>query len=133
MGGASKKRAQAEKKTSGSSGSQPSSGHGYGDTQRSTPKAIPRLDGNRDPGVYGGASGSKAIDYTDPRDLKNISEFLGMAGWSVARGVSLACPLGPVLAYYIPLSMRLWLIRSRMRDNRPGITAFCFLSPPKPM
>jgi len=80
MAGPAKKRAQAEKKPEGSSNG--SSSASRDPTQRSVPKSIPRLDGNRDPGVGG------VLDYTKPTDLKNISEFLGLAGWYQARGVS---------------------------------------------
>jgi eukaryotic translation initiation factor 2C len=79
MAGATKHRAQAEKKPQGSS--QSSSSASRDPTQRST-KSIPRLDGNRDP------SALAPIDYTRPTDLKNISEFLGIGGWYAARGVS---------------------------------------------
>lgn len=83
MAGPAKKRAQAEQKGSGSSEERQSSGRDV--TQRSTPKSIPRLDGNRDP-VFTAAR--KPIDYSNLKDLKNISDFLGMRGWYVARGVS---------------------------------------------
>jgi hypothetical protein len=36
----------------------------------------------QDPSVKG------VLEYTKPTDLKNISEFLGLAGWFTARGVS---------------------------------------------
>jgi hypothetical protein len=77
MGAPAKKRAQAEKVSAGSP-SQPSS-------DGSTPKSIPRLDGNRDPGILAGRA---PVDYSRPNDLKNISDFLGLAGWYAARGVS---------------------------------------------
>ena len=80
MAGPAKKRAQADNKSSGSS--KDSSSESRDLTQRSAPKSIPRLDGNRDP------SFRKAIDYTAPNDLKNLSEFLSMGGWYAARGVS---------------------------------------------
>jgi hypothetical protein len=79
MAGAPKNRAQAEKPPQGSS--QGSSSASRDPTQRSL-KSIPRLDGNRDPGPLA------PIEYTVPTDLKNISEFLGLAGWYAARGVS---------------------------------------------
>jgi eukaryotic translation initiation factor 2C len=75
MGAPAKKRAQAEKQPQGSS--KGSSSASRDPTQRS----IPRLDGNRDPAVA-------PTEYTRPTDLKNISEFLGLAGWYAARGVS---------------------------------------------
>ena len=79
MAGPAKKRAEAEKQPSGSSGG--SSGS-RDPTQRSMTKSIPRLDGNRDPSTL------RPIDYAQAKDLKNLSEFLGMAGWYAARGVS---------------------------------------------
>lgn len=88
MGGPAKRRAEAEKATSSSGGS---SGRSHDATERSTPKSIPRLDGNRDPIVTN--IGHNAIDYSRPQDLKNISEALGYAGWCVARGVSTNAPL----------------------------------------
>lgn len=79
-----KKRAQADKKSSGNGNgsSNGSSSASRDPTQRSEPKSIPRLDGNRDPTLNG------VLDYTKPTDLKNISDFLGTAGWYAARGVS---------------------------------------------
>ncbi|CAN9089423.1 unnamed protein product [Alternaria alternata] len=81
MAGPAKKRAQAEKQSNGSSNG--SSSQSRDPTQRSAPKSIPRLDGNRDPNVRA------PVEYTDPRDLKNISDFLGMAGWYQARGITI--------------------------------------------
>jgi eukaryotic translation initiation factor 2C len=75
-----KKRAQAERQPQGSSSG--SSSASRDPTQRSVVKSIPRLDGNRDPAV------ASVLEYTRPTDLKNISEFLGLAGWYAARGVS---------------------------------------------
>lgn len=75
-----KHRAQAEKQSARSSNG--SSSASRDPTQRSLPKSIPRLDGNRDPTLPG------VLDYTKPTSLKNISEFLGLAGWYAARGVS---------------------------------------------
>jgi eukaryotic translation initiation factor 2C len=80
MAGAAKKRAQAEKQSNCSSNG--SSSESRDPTQRSAPKSIPRLDGNRDPNL------KIAVDYAVPTDLKNISDFLGLAGWYTARGVS---------------------------------------------
>ncbi|KAJ4348243.1 Protein argonaute [Didymosphaeria variabile] len=85
MGGPSKRRAQDEKKSSSSSGN--SSGRSRDATERSVPKSIPRLDGNRDPVTVG--TGSNAVDYSRPQDLKNISEALGYAGWCIARGLEI--------------------------------------------
>lgn len=87
MAGPAKKRAQAEKTTSSSSDTQQSSREDAGRTQRSTPKSIPRLDGNKDPAVSHADPNRAPIDYSRANDLKNISDFLGMAGWYVARGV----------------------------------------------
>lgn len=82
MAGPAKQRAQRERQPQGSSGA--SSAESRDPTQRSAPKCIPRLDGNRDPtGILPGV-----LDYTKPTDLKNISDFLGIAGWYTARGVS---------------------------------------------
>ncbi|KAH9862202.1 hypothetical protein IAQ61_010405 [Plenodomus lingam] len=82
MAGPTKRRAQVEKdpKQDSSKGSSSKSREA---TQVSVPKSIPRLDGNRDPSIK-----VPAIEYTRPTDLKNISEFLGIAGWYTARGVS---------------------------------------------
>ena len=74
-----KKIATREQQSQGSSNG--SASDSRDPTQRSAAQSIPRLDGNRDPNL-------KAIDYTKPTDLKNISEFLGLAGWYAARGVS---------------------------------------------
>jgi hypothetical protein len=93
MAGPPKKRAQAEKQNAGSSESQQSSRDaGYDATKRSSPASIPRLDGNRDPGV---PDRGAAINYSKLTDLKNISEFMGIAGWCVARGVSTPTTLLP--------------------------------------
>lgn len=80
MAGPAKKRAQADKQPSGSSNG--SSSESRDPTQRSVPKSIPRLDGNRDPSI------KAVVDYANPNDLKNISDFLGLGGWYAARGVS---------------------------------------------
>ncbi|KAF2263506.1 Piwi-domain-containing protein [Lojkania enalia] len=85
MAGPAKKRAVIEKQSSGSSDGKASSGHD-GATQRSSPKSIPRLDGNRDPTI---GRGIAPIEYSRTNDLKNISEFLGMKGWYAARGLQL--------------------------------------------
>jgi hypothetical protein len=108
MGGPSKKRAQAEKKGSGSSDAPQSSGDSSGrdDTQRSTPKSIPRLDGNRDPAIR--STKPIAVDYSKPNDLKNISDFLGMAGWYVARGVS-PISSSPIFVV-LPGFLSLWVL-----------------------
>ncbi|KAF1946406.1 Piwi-domain-containing protein [Clathrospora elynae] len=82
MAGPAKKRAQAEKKHSGSSNG--SSSESRDPTQRSTPKSIPHLDGNRDPSIS-----RIPIDYSVPTDLKNISDFLGLGGWYAARGLAI--------------------------------------------
>ncbi|KAK7193057.1 hypothetical protein DPSP01_007599 [Paraphaeosphaeria sporulosa] len=88
MGGPSKRRAKAEKKGTSSSGN--SSGRSRDATERSNPKSIPRLDGNRDPHPTGpGLSRNPVIEYSRPQDLKNISEALGYAGWCVARGLEI--------------------------------------------
>jgi hypothetical protein len=84
MAGPPQNRAQAEKPPQGSS--QGSSSASRDPTQRSL-KSIPSVDGNRDPGALA------PIEYTVPTDLKNISEFLGLAGWYAARGVSTNAPL----------------------------------------
>ncbi|KAJ4291053.1 Protein argonaute [Kalmusia sp. IMI 367209] len=84
MAGPPKRRAQVEKKSTSSAGD--SSGHSRDATERSAPKSIPRLDGNRDPAVKN--PGHNPVDYSKPTDLKNISEALGFAGWCIARGVS---------------------------------------------
>jgi hypothetical protein len=81
MAGPSKRRARAEKKQPSSSGD--SSGASHDPTEQSTPKSIPRLDGNRDP-----VASRIPVDYSKATDLKNISEALGLGGWYAARGVS---------------------------------------------
>ncbi|KAI8939451.1 hypothetical protein NX059_003228 [Plenodomus lindquistii] len=76
MAGPTKRRAQAEKN--------PNQGSSHGSSSASrdpTQRSVPRLDGNRDPDIK-----VPAIDYTKPTDLKNISDFLGLAGWYTARG-----------------------------------------------
>jgi len=88
MAGPAKKRAQAEKKSNDSSEEHKSSRNsGREETpQRSTPKSLPRFDGNRDPQTRDLATLSQnSADYAN---LKNISDALGMAGWYIARGVS---------------------------------------------
>lgn len=86
MAGPAKKRAQAEKNNSASSEQRSSGGSGGRDaTPRSTPKSIPRLDGTRERII---PEGKAPADYSKITDLKNISEFLGLAGWYTARGVS---------------------------------------------
>ncbi|KAF1950228.1 eukaryotic translation initiation factor 2C 2 [Byssothecium circinans] len=79
MAGA-KRRAAAEKKQ-GTSSSGDSSSNSRNPTTNSQEKAIPRLDGNRDP-----TAALPPVEYSKPTDLKNISEFLGLGGWYVARG-----------------------------------------------
>ncbi|KAK1917141.1 hypothetical protein P3342_011986 [Pyrenophora teres f. teres] len=81
MAGPPKKRVQAEKQPNSSSDG--SSSASRDPTQRSMTKSIPRLDGNRDPSTM------IPINYTQPSDLKNLSEFLGIAGWYAARGMKL--------------------------------------------
>jgi hypothetical protein len=81
MGGPAKRRAHTEQQAASSSGG--SSSASRDPTQRSEPKSIPRLDGNRDPGA-----GRIPTEYSKPTDLKNISEALGLGGWYAARGVS---------------------------------------------
>ena len=90
MAGAAKKNAQREKKQQQNS-SNSSSSESRDPTQQSSPKSIPRLDGNRDPNI----STSTAIEHSKANDLKNISEFLGIAGWYTARGVSINVLLSP--------------------------------------
>lgn len=96
MAGPAKKRAQGEKQAPGavSSDTQPSSG------DRSTPKSIPRMDGNRDPGI---PEGKAPMEYSNEKDLKNIGSALGLAGWCVANGVSAEYF---VLSYRNPLLKR---------------------------
>ena len=81
MAGPAKNRARNEKPPASSSGD--SSSASRDPTQRSIPKSIPRLDGNRDP-----AATRIPTEYSKPTDLKNISEALGLGGWYAARGVS---------------------------------------------
>lgn len=85
MAGPAKKRVQAESQATGSSENQ---------SANSGRQSIPRNDGGRDrPEASSGQRrivpvGQAAIERSDPRDLKNISEFLGLVGWYAARGVS---------------------------------------------
>ncbi|KAF1839791.1 Piwi-domain-containing protein [Decorospora gaudefroyi] len=85
MAGPPKTRAQAEKQSDSSSNG--SSSASRDPTQRSETKSIPRLDGNRDPNI------KYAVDYTVATDLKNISDFLGLAGWYTARGITIPSSL----------------------------------------
>lgn len=121
MGGPPKKRAQAEKKSSSSSDTQQSSGNRNA-TQRSTPKSIPRLDGNRDPA---GGQGRAPIEYSKPTSMKNISEFLGMAGWAVVHGVSThlfpmfcACYVSPPILSFLIFSASCIMQMSGKQTNR---------------
>lgn len=75
MAGPAKRRGQIDNRSSGSS---------HESSSRSAANSIPRFDGNRDPT----ANLKRAIDYTVPNDLKNLSELLGMSGWDAVRGVS---------------------------------------------
>lgn len=54
-----------------------------------TQRSINKFDGNKDPHGHGAG----VMDYTRANDLKNLSEFLGMAGWYTARGVSANAPV----------------------------------------
>ncbi|KAI2476034.1 Piwi multi-domain protein [Pyrenophora tritici-repentis] len=101
MAGPPKPRMQAEKQPNSSSDGSSSASR---NPQRSMTKSIPRLDGNRDP------STKIAIDYTQPNDLKNLSEFLGMAGWYAARGVS----TNP------HISARMYIMRPTAHANTPS-------------
>ena len=113
MGRPAKRNATVEKKPSGSSSG--SSSASRDPTQRSAPKSIPRLDGNRDPHVNG------VLDYTRPTDLKNISEFLGIAGWYTARGVSTnAFPSQPTCAYLLQQTLPIHCLGMQ---TRPRISA----------
>lgn len=82
MGAPAKNRKNVDREKELRGSSEGSSSTSRDATQRSAPKSISRLDGNRDP------SARNAVDYTKPTDLKNLSEFLGIAGWYTARGVS---------------------------------------------
>lgn len=54
-----------------------------------TGRSIDRYDGNRDPDGHGVG----VMEYTRLNDLKNLSDFLGFAGWCAARGVSANAPV----------------------------------------
>jgi eukaryotic translation initiation factor 2C len=56
---------------------------------RPTERSIDKFDGNRDPDGHGRG----VMEYTRLNDLKNLSEFLGFAGWCAARGVSANAPV----------------------------------------
>ncbi|KAF2018363.1 eukaryotic translation initiation factor 2C 2, partial [Aaosphaeria arxii CBS 175.79] len=77
MAGPGKKRAGQEKAASSSTDTQQSS---RDTAQQGTAKPIAAYDG------HGDSSALVPINYSNERDLKNISEFLGMAGWYAARG-----------------------------------------------
>lgn len=53
-------------------------------SRNNTQRSINKYDGNKDPAGHG----KGVLDYTRPQDLKNLSDFLGFAGYEVARGVS---------------------------------------------
>jgi eukaryotic translation initiation factor 2C len=110
MAGPAKKHAKAEKKPQGSSNG--SSSASRDPTQRSEPKSVPRLDGNRDPSMNG------VLDYTRPTDLKNISEFLGLAGWYAARGVSSNALLSQVASTRTHASVQTLLNSTPRYTNR---------------
>lgn len=116
MGGPPKKHAEREKPYGNASKSSSSGGA----TERSTLRSVPRLDGTREGEVA-------AVDYSQPNDLKNISEFLGIGGWYKARGVSSLtfflhsqgltyAPAEP--SHFAPsTSQALQLVRSRVRPH----------------
>ncbi|KAL5121167.1 Protein argonaute [Pleosporales sp. CAS-2024a] len=82
MGGptSSKPHVKANKQPQGSSDGSSAS---RDPTQRSVPKSINKLDGNRDPSTMG------VLGHTRPTDLKNMSDFLGHTGWYTARGMDI--------------------------------------------
>lgn len=80
--GAKKRYAGNEAKPKHESSNGSSSGEASRDP---TQRAIKAFDGNRDPSI---PDGRRPIDYMTTGSLKNLSEFLGAAGWYAARGVS---------------------------------------------
>lgn len=63
------------------------SSSGGSSSGRSAPASIPRLDGNRDPAVT--RESGTAMGNCNEKDVKNVSEYLGLTGWYKARGVSI--------------------------------------------
>jgi eukaryotic translation initiation factor 2C len=61
-----------------------------------TQRSINKFDGNKDPHGHGAG----VMEYTRPNDLKNLSEFLGMAGWAAARGVSANAPISAYICMH---------------------------------
>ncbi|KAH7138259.1 Piwi domain-containing protein [Dendryphion nanum] len=87
MAKAGKKRVQSDGK--GSASSDTMSSVRDGTVSSASPKSIPRFDGSRDPiHPLDIAEDLCPMDYSDLKSLKNISEFLGLNGWYVARGLT---------------------------------------------
>ena len=91
MAGPAKQRAQKEKQQQQATRSSNDSSASRDPTQRS----INKYDGNKDPHGHGAG----VLEYTRLNDLKNLSEFLGMAGWYTARGVSANALSHSIYAY----------------------------------
>ena len=91
MAGPAKQRAQKEKQQQQATRSSNDSSASRDPTQRS----INKYDGNKDPHGHGAG----VLEYTRLNDLKNLSEFLGMAGWYTARGVSANALSQSIYAY----------------------------------
>jgi len=89
MAGPAKNRTQQQKQQQQQAAR--SSDNSSSSRHQPTQRSINKFDGNKDP--IGHGASLKPIDYTRPNDLKNLSEFLGMAGWAAARGVSTNAPI----------------------------------------
>ncbi|KAF3005095.1 hypothetical protein E8E13_009910 [Curvularia kusanoi] len=85
MAGPSKQRVQRQEKQQ----KQQARSADNSSASRPTQGSINKYDGNRDPD----SPGQGVMDYTRLNDLKNLSEFLGMAGWCVARGFAIPSSL----------------------------------------
>ncbi|KAJ4987318.1 eukaryotic translation initiation factor 2c [Stagonosporopsis vannaccii] len=87
MAGPPKRRTQSQKKQQQQQAAR--SADNSTASRDPTQRSINKFDGNKDPHGHG-----KGVeDYTRPNDLKNISEFLGLAGWYTARGLSIPSSL----------------------------------------
>lgn len=91
MAGPSKLRKNKEEKQQQKQQREEASSADNSSGSRPTQRSINKFDGNRDPDGHGVG----VLEYTRPNDLKNLSEFLGFAGWCAARGVSANAPVPP--------------------------------------
>jgi hypothetical protein len=113
MAGPAKQRAQKEKQQQQAARSSNDSSSASRDpTQRS----INKYDGNKDPHGHGAG----VLEYTRPNDLKNLSEFLGMAGWYTARGVSANAPLPTHICTHLSKQLLCILATQTSRSRAPA-------------